>query len=320
MALGLSRAALPHTKENRSVASPRCGGGSDLEMAHFVREIAGFEAHAEDYYASGYRDLDAFEAALQSVALTRFEDEGADEEPLTQKERRRGKRGLMRWIFEKIGGAPLDYFEFGVMDCKTFNRVVELTPNGAARFYGFDTFEGLPEPWVMERSEAVGVGRAAGELKAVNAPAVFDARATLFKGLFQETLPDALTLAFPEGRKDARPLFLNIDSDLYTSALYALTSMHWLLRGGDHVYFDELFDSMNEFAAFNDYVRAYNTKAWFVPVARAYDGLLFRIEPPPADAEGRAIIEKRTTGFLARAKAYARTRASLLKPANRGRD
>jgi hypothetical protein len=76
---------------------------------------------------------------------------------------------------------------------------------------------------------------------------------------------------------------------------------------------------MNEFAAFNDYIRAYNSKAWFVPIARSYDGMLFRIEMPPADAARTAIIDRRTTHFLDRMRAYARTRVSLLKSADPGR-
>ena len=113
-------------------------------------------------------------------------------------------------------------------------------------------------------------------------------------------------------------MVLNIDSDLYSSALYALTSMHVLLRSGDYVYFDEFFDSLNEFSAFNDYIRSYNTKSWFVPVARAYDGMLFRIEIPEAEKPAE-VIDQRSTKFLERLKAYARARVSLLKANDPGR-
>jgi len=131
-------------------------------------------------------------------------------------------------------------------------------------------------------------------------------------------LPDALGRAFPHGRKPSRSMVLNIDSDLYSSALYALTSMHVLLRSGDYVYFDEFFDSLNEFSAFNDYIRSYNTKSWFVPVARAYDGMLFRIEIPEAEKPAE-VIDQRSTKFLERLKAYARARVSLLKANDPGR-
>lgn len=291
-------------------------------MIAFAEGAAGMDRHADQYYVSGYRDIAAFLAAAKDLDLKLFDTdaEGVTGDGVTQKERRHGKRGLMRWIMQSLAAAPLDYFEFGVMDCKTFNRVLTFVPHPGARFYGFDTFGGLPEPWVCEtEDDSVGLRRDAGELAPVNPPAVYDARAVLYKGLFQDTLPEALERAFPAGRDPERRLFLNIDSDLYTSALYALTSMHLLLRDGDLVYFDEFFDAMNEFAAFNDYIRAYNSKAWFVPIARSYDGMLFRIEMPPADAARTAIIDRRTTHFLDRMRAYARTRVSLLKSADPGR-
>jgi hypothetical protein len=47
----------------------------------------------------------------------------------TQKERREAKRGLLFWLMESIGRQPIDYFEFGVMSCRTFGRVIEWAPN-----------------------------------------------------------------------------------------------------------------------------------------------------------------------------------------------
>ena len=41
--------------------------------------------------------------------------------------------------------------------------------------------------------------------------------------------------------------------------------------------------------------------------------------PRPARDAGRAVIDRRTTRFLERMKAYARTRASLMKRTERGR-
>jgi O-methyltransferase len=284
-----------------------------------------FEAHASSYFADGFRDFEAFLTETKDSSLRLFEPNPAvaiDHGPIraTQKERRLGKRGLLHWLLQSLAGHPIDYFEFGVMSCRTFNRAIEWTPSEDARFYGFDTFEGLPQPWVGARENgSLRMGREAGELKAAYPPAVYDKRAVLFKGLFQETLPDALQTAFPSGRQAHRPMILNVDSDLYSSALYVLTSMHTLHRTGDYVYFDEFFDTLNEFAAFNDYVRAYGTKSWFKPVARAYDGMLFRIEIPGSTRAPVEAIERRTTHFLERMKAYARARASLFMPNDPGR-
>lgn len=282
------------------------------------------EEHAARYYAGGYRSMDAFLAEAKRFPIRLFEPNPAasiegGKATLTQKERREGKRGLMKWLIETLGHRDLDYFEFGVMSCGTFNRVIEWTPSSESRFFGLDTFDGLPEPWVRARKDgSLWTGRDKGDLKPAGPPAVYDERATLFKGLFQDTLPDALERAFPQGRRTDRLMVLNIDSDLYSSALYALTSMHALLRSGDYIYFDEFFDPLNEFSAFNDYIRSYNTKAWFVSVARAYDGMLFRIEIPETETPAE-VIDQRSTRFLERLKAYVRARVSLLKRNDPGR-
>lgn len=294
-------------------------------MVAIVRNSAKSEGHAASYYADGYRNVEAFLAEAKGFEIRLFEPNPAvsiDSGLIrcTQKERRIGKRGLLRWLLQSLARQPIDYFEFGVMSCRTFNRVIEWTPHDEARFYGFDTFEGLPQPWVRARQKGLlWLAREAGELKAAYPPAVYDERAILFKGLFQETLPEALQAAFPAGRRAHRPMLLNIDSDLYSSALYVLTSMHALIRSGDYVYFDEFFDALNEFSAFNDYVRAYNSKAWFKPVARAYDGMLFRIEMPDAAQAPAEMIDRRSTHFLERMKAYVRTRISLRAPNDPGR-
>ena len=293
-------------------------------MVAAVESTPAIGANATSYNFGGYGSLDDFLAATSSLDLKLFEAKDAalvDGRPVaaTQKESREGKRGLLFWVAESLSRRPVDYFEFGVMSCKSFNRVLAWTPSPDARFYGFDTFEGLPEPWVRQFGDgSVRVSRTAGDLKAAHPPAVYDSRATLFKGLFQETLPEALQTAFPSGRQADRPLFINIDCDIYSGALYVLTSMHTLLRSGDLVYFDEFYDVMNEFSAFNDYIRAYGTKTWFTPVARAYDGVLFRIELPPQPDV--MVVDRRSTSYLARMQEYLRSRMALRKRRNPGFD
>jgi hypothetical protein len=293
-------------------------------MAAIVEKLPADEAQISRYYANGYRNVEAFLAETRRFQVRLFEPNPAVAIncgiiKATQKERREGKRGLMKWLIESLGRGDFDYFEFGVMSCGTFNRVIEWTANSECKFFGFDTFDGLPEPWVRIRKDgSLWTGRDVGDLKSVGGPAVYDSRALLFKGLFQDTLPEALGRSFPNGRRPDRSMIINIDSDLYSSALYALTSMHVLLRSGDYVYFDEFFDPLNEFSAFNDYIRSYNTKAWFVPAARAYDGMLFRVEVPMMEAPAE-VIDQRSTRFLDRIKAHVLARISLLKRNDPGR-
>ena len=101
-------------------------------------------------------------------------------------------------------------------------------------------------------------------------PDISDRRVVLIKGLFQDTLP----LILPH--LGSRQLFVNYDGDTYTAALYGLTMLHPYMKVGDVVYFDEFVDEINEFAAFNDYVRSFYVRDQFTVAGRAYDAFLFR--------------------------------------------
>jgi len=75
-----------------------------------------------------------------------------------------------------------DYFEFGVAGGNSFRWWVNNSKDKECRFYGFDTFEGLPEDW----------GTFSKRDMAADVPSVNDDRVTFVKGLFQDTLPDFL--------------------------------------------------------------------------------------------------------------------------------
>ena len=48
---------------------------------------------------------------------------------------------------ESLSDTALDYFEFGVAGGYSFRWWLQKNQNPASRFFGFDTFEGLPEKW-----------------------------------------------------------------------------------------------------------------------------------------------------------------------------
>lgn len=162
----------------------------------------------------------------------------------------RGHHEFFKYLDDALlHGSAIDYLEFGVFKGKTINAWASLNANARSRFFGFDSFEGLPDDW--NRSKKKGAFSTEGQIPIVN-----DHRVTFVKGLFQETLP-----GFLNGFRSSERLVVLIDSDLYSSALFVLTSLDRWLVPGSIVIFDEFYDLRHEFAAWCDYSNAYSRSA-----------------------------------------------------------
>jgi len=145
-----------------------------------------------------------------------------------------------------VKNAPVDYLEFGVAKGGTLMSWMFLNKNPTSRFFGFDSFQGLPEFWHDDAPK--GAYSTHGQV-----PAVDDPRARFVVGLFQDTV-DAFSRSFaPRNR-----LVLHMDADLYSSTLYCLMHMDRHIRPGTIILFDEFTanDCTDEFAALQDYCRA----------------------------------------------------------------
>lgn len=135
------------------------------------------------------------------------------------------------------------YLEFGVHQGYSIGRWVELNTHPDSRFFGFDTFQGLPEDW---KSYSAGHFSTQGQM-----PDIRDPRVRFVAGMFQDTL----TATLPQIPSDGR-LVVHIDSDLYSSALYVLTRLHDRFVPGSLILFDQWVD-IHEYRAFIDYLAAY---------------------------------------------------------------
>lgn len=158
------------------------------------------------------------------------------------------RKDLYDFINQKCSGLTITYLEFGVFKGESIEYWSNLNKHKDSRFYGFDTFTGLPENW---ESFSGKIKKNAFDTNG-NTPLINDSRVTFIKGLFQETLPD-----FMVNMSNDENLIIHVDADLYTSALYVLTKCDSLIKEGTIIIFDEFSSVLNEFRALNDYANSY---------------------------------------------------------------
>jgi O-methyltransferase len=166
---------------------------------------------------------------------------------------------------EGLDLAPIIYLEFGVYRGDSLRWWLDRVPQPQSRFVGFDTFTGLPEWW--RATEPAGHFNADGRL-----PDIKDLRCSFQKGLFQETLPRFVSDNDLSGR-----LVINLDADMYTSTLFVLTTLGRVLKAGDILFFDEFSCPLDEFRAFEEFVRSFRVKYGVLGAVQAYTRVCIKI-------------------------------------------
>ena len=136
---------------------------------------------------------------------------------------------------------PITYLEFGVYTGESLRIWTALSQDSESRFYGFDSFEGLPEEWNSEKPK--GCFNVQGNL-----PKIDDERVTWVRGWFEKTVPQFAKNFAPQTR-----LIIHLDADLYSSTLVPLIYLDPFITKGTVLVFDEFYDRDHEFKAFFDY-------------------------------------------------------------------
>jgi hypothetical protein len=173
--------------------------------------------------------------------------------------------GMYKWVFEKEDlTGPLNYLEFGVASGKSFDWFMTQNAHQDSRFYGFDTFDGLPEDWGPFKKGAFSTNN--------EIPLIEDFRGKFLKGLFQQTVPTFLA-EFDNSRRNV----LMMDADLWSSTLYVLTSLAPFLKKGDIIFFDEFVVPTHEFKAFLDFTLSYYMKLKLIAAANNYYFAAFKV-------------------------------------------
>lgn len=134
---------------------------------------------------------------------------------------------------------PFSYFEFGVASGVSFEWWLSHAQHPGARFFGFDTFEGLPEDWGLFFKK----GAMAHDMKAIE-----DNRHLFIKGIFQDTLAGFIRDHSATLNLQQRKVLL-LDADLFSSTIFVLSQFYPYMKKGDLIIFDEFNVPNHEFQA-----------------------------------------------------------------------
>lgn len=159
---------------------------------------------------------------------------------------------------QKLQDEAIDYLEFGVCGGQSFEWWLGSNKSPNSKFYGFDTFEGLPENW--------GVFFNKGDMYA-DVPQLNDSRAEFIKGLFQQTIPPFLQIHPLENGKRK---VLHLDADLFSSTLFSLTMLFPYLKKNDILFFDEFNVPNHEFFALKTFTEAFYMQTALIGAVNNY--------------------------------------------------
>jgi len=136
------------------------------------------------------------------------------------------------------------YFEFGVWKGEILKYWTTKLKNPQTKFFGFDSFEGLPEEWETQEigTDYFSVGG--------NLPKIDDSRVQFVKGWFSDTLP---TFSLEESQN--RKIFF-VDCDLYSSSSSVFKFIERYIRPGDIIFLDDIFDRNHQLKAFEEFLKS----------------------------------------------------------------
>lgn len=158
------------------------------------------------------------------------------------------REDLYRYVSDTLlegSNRAIDYLEFGVFEGASIRQWCDLNKNAGSRFFGFDSFEGLPEDWHSGKRK--GAFSTSGKR-----PEIADPRVSFVAGWFQQSLRAFLSSYTPQSQK-----VIHVDCDLYSSSLYCLTTLDPVISPGTLIVLDDFFDALHVYRALSDYCSAY---------------------------------------------------------------
>lgn len=139
-----------------------------------------------------------------------------------------------------------DYYEFGCHRCRTFRMALtEARKHNLSkmRFWAFDSFEGLPDPTTDTSVEIWKRGMLSTSdvdfIKMVQEHGHYADNVKTIKGFYDQSLTPDLINEFRDAERKA--MLINIDCDLYESAVPVFKFIEPLIQEGTVIYIDDLF-------------------------------------------------------------------------------
>jgi hypothetical protein len=217
------------------------------KVIDWVVTMASSSYHGRWYYANRWHPHNALmqEALDQTVEYIKAN--------MPEAMIRRDADAVLRYASQLVTVEGL-YLEFGVRGGGSINHIARM--NRRHTIHGFDSFEGLPEPWTGWTMDTGAMGGG-------GVPDV-EPNVRLETGWFDDTLPSFLE------RHDGAAAFVHVDSDIYSSARTILTCLAPRIRPGTIIVFNEYFNYPNwqqhEYRAFQEYCEehrvAYAYRCW----------------------------------------------------------
>lgn len=163
---------------------------------------------------------------------------------------------LYSWLnTEVIANKPIDFVEFGSWKGESIEKWRNINQNKESRFFGFDSFEGLPEDYDGTEAKYFDVDGLT--------PKIDDDRVKFIKGWFADTVP-----GFVKTFEVKNQLVLHMDADLYSSTLFILIILNSFIEKGTIIIFDEFAHIEHEFPAFREYLKVCD-RNWKLLCARS---------------------------------------------------
>jgi len=139
-----------------------------------------------------------------------------------------------------------DYYEFGCHRCRTFRMALtEARKHSLSemKFWAFDSFQGLPDPTTDTSVEIWKSGMlstsVANFMGMVKEHGHYVENVKAVKGFYDISLTNELRKEFEDAGRKA--MLINIDCDLYESAVPVFKFIEPLIQEGTVIYIDDLF-------------------------------------------------------------------------------